>query len=131
MFWTQGVQSDDRGTLSGRRALSLELVLLERLGFHPEQNSYTLNKLPAEGDTPPRTVSYAKMRTRMVVDRDQNVAELAASPADPHRHEHLLPFPRSRWELYRWNPEDAVGFVLSVIAVFAVLGFMQALLKIG
>jgi len=151
VFWTQDVQADDRGTLSGRGALSLELVLLDRLGFDLERNPYALNEtlrilirtlspivvmlliclLTPPDDEAMLARFYAKMHTPVVADREQDAAELAASLADLHRHDHLLLFPGSRWELYKWNREDAGGFVLSVVAVFAVLGFMQALLSMG
>ncbi len=151
VFWTQDIRADDHGNLSGRGALSLELVLLDRLGFHLAQNPYALNEtlrilirtfsplvvmllvcLATPPDDPALLARfYAKMRTQVVADRSHDAEELAASLADPHRHEQQLLFPGSRWEFYRWNREDACGFLLSIGAVFAVLGFMQLLLTIG
>lgn len=151
VFWTQDVQADDQGTLSGRGALSFELVLLDWAGCDLAANPYALNEtlrilirtlspiavmllicvLTPPDDEALLARFYAKMRTQVAPDRDRDAAELAASMRDLHRHDHLLLFPRSRWEFYKWTREDAGGFVLSVVAVFAVLGFMQLLLTIG
>lgn len=151
VFWTQGVHLDTDGKLYGKGALSLELVLLDKLGWDLSRNAYALNETirillrtlspillmlliclmtPADDRTMLKRF-YAKMRTRVETDRARDEAELAASLDDPHRHDHLLLFPRGNWEFYKWNREDAVGFALAALAVFCVLGFMHLLLTLG
>ncbi|MCP4378178.1 MAG: sodium:solute symporter family protein [bacterium] len=151
VFWTQGVEADSDGVLVGKGGLSLELVLLDKLGWDLSQNPHAWNetiRILIRTLTPillmwliclmtPRDEEmmlkrfYAKMRTRVQTDRQEDAVELAASLEDPHRHDHLLLFQNSNWEFYRWNRQDTVGFLLSVVGVFGILGFMYVLLTLG
>jgi SSS family solute:Na+ symporter len=70
------------------------------------------------------------MRTRVVTDHEEDARRLARAINDLGRDKGILLLPGSDWEFYRWNREDAVGFGLSVLAVFMVLGLMQGLLTL-
>jgi SSS family solute:Na+ symporter len=151
IFWTQGVRRDDEGTLRGRGRLNLELVALDLVGLDLSRNSYALNEtfrilirtlLPflvmaavtlATRRDDPVMVSrfYAKMRTKVLPDREADAREVARSLADVHRHDDLLLFRRSGWELYRWSRQDAVGFVLSILTVACVLVLMTLVVSLG
>ena len=74
---------------------------------------------------------YAKMRTRVIPDPEKDARELQLSLANPHRYDHLLVFPGTQWEIYRWNREDTVGFIWSVAGVGVVLLFIYGFVSIG
>ncbi len=151
VFWTQGVKPDENGELGGKGTLSVELVLLDKLGWDLSRNPYALNEtirilirtfspillmmliclFTRADDRAMLKRFYAKMRTRVRTDRTEDEAEMAASLADPHRHDHQLLFPHSNWEFYKWDRQDAGGFALAILAVFGILGFMHLLLTLG
>jgi hypothetical protein len=66
-----------------------------------------------------------------VRDPAEDAQELALSLADPDRYRHQLLLPRSGWELYRWNREDAWGFAFAVLTVVGILLLMQAVVSLG
>jgi solute:Na+ symporter, SSS family len=74
---------------------------------------------------------YAKMKTKVLDDPDEDERELQKSFADPHRNDHLKLFPRSNWQFLKWDKEDTVGFVLSCVAVVVILGIFLVVLNIG
>jgi len=151
IFWTQDIRPDEQGVPTGRGRLTLELILLDRLGFDLSRNSYALNEtirilirtiapflimavfsLATRRDHQALVDRFfAKMRTKGLVDRDADAEELAKSLENPGRYRELLLFPESEWELFKWNREDAVGFGLSVLAVGGVLGLMTFLVRLG
>jgi SSS family solute:Na+ symporter len=71
------------------------------------------------------------MRTPVLVDRKKDRDELATSLADPGRYRDKLLFPNSQFEFFKWNRVDTIGFVLSVFAVFGIIGMLQFLLHVG
>jgi hypothetical protein len=71
------------------------------------------------------------MRTRVIPDAQKDRENLEKSLADPHRMDHLLVFPGTSWEIYRWNREDWTGFILSVMGVGVVLLVITVLVSIG
>ena len=151
IFWTQGVKAGEDGALYGKGSLSLELVLVDKLGWELDRNPYAVNEtlrillrtltpialmlvvclLTRKDDEAILGRFFARMRTRVKTDPAADQAEMAESLANPDRHDHLLLFPRSNWEFYKWNREDLVGFLVSVAAIFAILGFMHLLLTMG
>lgn len=151
IFWTQGVVADNEGNLVGKGALSMELVLLDLIGIDLAKNPYALNEtlrillrtltpiilmvliclLTKPDDKQIADRFYARMRTRVLLDRKQDDAALAAVIQDPKASGKMLLFPGSRWEFYRWSKEDGVGFALSVSGIFVILALMHLLLTIG
>lgn len=53
---------------------------------------------------------YGKMKTPVGPTPAEEQASLEATAHDPHRFDHLKLFPRSNWELTRWDRVDTVGF---------------------
>ena len=151
LFWAKGIQVDDSGTSYGAGLFSTELWILDKIGFSLEKNPYALNEtlrilfrtllpfaifiivalMTRPDPEPVLNRFYAKMRTRVIPDPKRDREELEKSMADPHRYEELLLFPKSGFEIYRWNREDWTGFVLSVMGVGVVLLVIWALISVG
>ena len=74
---------------------------------------------------------YVKMRTPVLVDRKQDQAELARSLQNPDRFRDRLLMPGSQFEFFKWNRIDTIGFGLSVLMVFCIIGFLHLLLNLG
>lgn len=74
---------------------------------------------------------YAKMRTPVHPDREQDAAEVAASQADPTRFAERRLFPNSQWEFLRPSRTDVVGFLLCWVACFAILALTAWLASLG
>ncbi|MBN2295049.1 MAG: sodium:solute symporter family protein [Pirellulales bacterium] len=151
IFWTQDIHPDADGQLVGRGRLSLELVLLDKLGFDLGRNSHAMNEtlrilirtivpflimaaviMVTRRETPEDIDRFfAKMRTKVIADRQADDAELVRSLEDPTRYRELLLFPNSQWEFLKWNRQDAVGFGISVLGVGGVLLVMWILVSLG
>jgi solute:Na+ symporter, SSS family len=151
LFWSKGIGVDTDGQPVGRGLFSTELYLIEKLGADLERNPYALNEtlrilfrtlLPfaifvavalftRPDPKPVLDRFFAKMRTRVIQDPVRDAAAVQRSLDDPHHLDHLLLFPKSQFEIYRWNKEDWVGFVLSVAGVGVVLLVIYGLVSIG
>ncbi|MBN2577707.1 MAG: sodium:solute symporter family protein [Pirellulales bacterium] len=151
IFWTQGIKLNDQGTCAGTGMLNLELVALDLLGFPLEKNTYALNEtvrilirtilpfliligvslLTRPEDRRRLDRFFAKMKTEVREDRAADQRELDLSYAQPDRFDHRKLFPKTQWEFHKWNRVDTVGFILSSLIAFSVLGFLKLLLLIG
>lgn len=151
IFWTQDIKADDQGRLFGKGMFSIELWILEKCGLNLETNPYALNETlrilfrtlvpfgimilvslltrPDPQDVLHRF--YAKMRTKVIPDPKTDAHEVQLSLQNPHRYDHLLVFPKTQLEIYKWNRQDWIGFILSVMGVGLVLLFIWAVVKIG
>ena len=68
----------------------------------------------------------------VIVDLRADQAALAASYADPHRYDRQKLFGcSSNWEFDTWDRTDTVGFGVSVLVVFAIIGMLCMLMAIG
>jgi len=150
IFWTKGLKADEKGALSGRGMLNLELVLLDRMGFDLSSNPYALNEtirilirtafpfvllvavalLTASDDKAGLDRFYVKMKTPVLLDRHADAAELQRSYNQVHRFDHRKILPGSNWEFDRPNRTDTIGFLIAVAGVFAVIGLFMLLLSI-
>ena len=151
IFWTQGIATDENGRPQGHGRLNLDLLILDLTVWNLDSNSYALNETirilirvilpfailfffsyasrPDDQDMVARF--YAKMRTKVIRDREADQLELDLSLADTDRHKSLLLFPHTNWEFYRWNREDAGGFLLSIVTVGCVLLVMKVFVSLG
>lgn len=149
IFWSKGLKVRN-GVVTGDGMLYIDLVLLDRF-FDLSRNSVALNEtirsfirilLPffiliavSLMTVPDRSERldrfYVKMRTPVIVDRNQDRIEVEKSYADPTRHRDRLLFPNSNLELLKWNKTDVIGFGLAVLAVFGILALLHLLLQIG
>jgi SSS family solute:Na+ symporter len=151
IFWTKGIKTGDKGKRIGSGMLNLELLLLDSIGFDLSKNSYALNetiRILIRTITPflvfflvafftKREESeqidrfYVKMKTKVVDDPKIDSKEMQLSHSDTSRFNNLKLFPKSDWEFDKWDREDIVGFLLSVVGVFVIIGLLLLLLSIG
>ncbi|MCG8451111.1 MAG: hypothetical protein MI725_16200, partial [Pirellulales bacterium] len=151
IFWSQGVQTNQEGVLVGSGYLFPELVLLDALGMDLTENPHALNEslrlmirlvfpfmvlivvsfaLPPEDDVSIDRF-FIKMRTDVQLGSQADARHLAQAYEDPTRLDRQLLFPKTAWEIYRWNRTDALGFCGSVAFVFVVLGIMFIAVNAG
>lgn len=151
IFWAQGIKAEADGKLAGRGMFSTELWIVEKMGVNLGTNPYALNEtlrilfrtlLPfvimivVSLMTRPDPIEvlnrfYAKMRTKVIANAEIDAREVRLSLEDPRRHDNLLVFPKSQFEIYKWTRQDLIGFILSVMGVGAVLLFLWFLVSIG
>lgn len=74
---------------------------------------------------------YARMKTPVAATLDEDAREVEASYANPTRFDHLKLFPRSSWELTKWDRYDVLGFLGCCGLVGIVLLFFKAVLVVG
>lgn len=151
IFWTQGIKTDQQGRLYGKGRFSIELWILEQCGMSLETNPYALNETlrilfrtlvpfgimivfslltrPDPAEVLDRF--YAKMRTQVIPDAKADAREIELSLQNPRRFDHLLVFPGTQFEIYKWTRLDWIGFGLSVLGVGAVLLFIRIVVSIG
>jgi SSS family solute:Na+ symporter len=151
IFWTKGIRIDVSGQSSGRGMLSLELVLVDKLGVDLEGNPYALNEtirilirttfpflililvslMTRPDDSHLLDRFFVKMKTPVRIDPDDDARELARSYADPRRFDGSKLFPRSAWEFDKWNRTDTVGFIVSCGVAVAILALLILITQIG
>jgi solute:Na+ symporter, SSS family len=154
IFWTHGIGINQRtGQAEGRGLLSLELVLLDLMGWDLSQNKYSVNETirllirtffpfliilifsylfkhkPEEAASLDRF--YAKMKTKVQVNREDDKREMELSMQNPHRFDHRKMFPNTQWEVLKWNREDRNGFWIAMAMVFAIIGLLYFLVNLG
>jgi len=74
---------------------------------------------------------YAKMKTTVDPDPEIDRANLEAAYADPEAIEAKKLFPGSNFEFQRPSRTDIVGFIVSVVICFAIIGLAMFLVGIG
>ncbi len=74
---------------------------------------------------------FTKMKTKVADDPELDLKELELSYNNPRRFDHMKILPRSAWEFDKWDKEDFVGFSLSMVGVFAVIGLLILFITIG
>ena len=151
IFWTKGAILGPDGRYQGRGLLSLELVLLQKMGFDLAKNPNALNEtlrilvrmsipfcilitvalLTRPDDHRRIDLFFVKMKTKVRTDPQADAQEIALSYAHPDRFDHRKLFPNSSWELDKWDRTDVVGFLISVGAVFSIIYFMKLLVSLG
>lgn len=147
IFWTKGL--DEKG--GGTGMLNLELIALDQLGFDLSRNTYAMNEtiritirtslpflimllvsyLTRPEDKTHLDRFFVRMKTEVHENREIDLQEVELSYANPDRFNHKKLFPNSQWEFDKWNRVDAIGFLLAVLCVLAVLGFLKLLLTLG
>jgi SSS family solute:Na+ symporter len=149
VFWSKGI-GQYQGQPQGQGLLYLEMVVvdqfldLSRLPYALVETLRTLIKiilpfsviivvsLLTRPDNPVHVDRfYLKMRTPVAVNRHEDEQSLAQSYADPTRFQGRLLLPNSNFEFFKWNRVDMIGFGVCVAAVFAIIGFLYTLIRIG
>lgn len=151
IFWTKGIKTDPAGNRYGSGMLSLELVVLDKIGFDLRKNPYALNEtirilirtltpfavliivsfLTRRDDKSRLDRFYVKMRTVVHPDPQEDARQMALSYADPDRFMECKLRPQSDWEFYKWDRTDIVGFVVSAVIAVLVVLFLMGLMRIG
>ncbi len=152
IFWTKGIKINDAGRKYGDGMLTLELVLLDKLGFDLSANPYALNEtirilirtivpflililfslLTRRDDKALLDRFFVKMKTPVHTDPDEDLKQLALSYENPGRFDHTNLFgPGSDWEFNKWTRADAVGFLISSLLAFAVILLLVGLISLG
>lgn len=74
---------------------------------------------------------YVRLKTPVGPTLEQDEKDVQESYANPGRYDHQKLFPRSNWELTKWNREDWLGFLGCCALVGFILIFFKAVLMIG
>lgn len=74
---------------------------------------------------------FAKMKTEVKPDHEEDLAALEASYADPTRFDGRRIFPGTDWEFMWPRPKDVIGFLAAVGVCFVVIGILLWLAGIG
>ena len=151
IFWTSGIKPDKDGNLVGNGNLNLELLALDKLGIDMTKNSNALNQtvrilvrtimpfiilvivalLTKPDDKKRLDRFFVKMKTQVLIDRKADTVELEKSYAHPNRFDHYKLFPDSNWEFDKWDKIDSIGFAVSIVAVFGIIGILFFFISIG
>ncbi|NOX65706.1 MAG: sodium:solute symporter family protein [Chlorobi bacterium] len=151
IFWTKGIKKLNNNQLAGSGMLNIELVFLDRIGFDLSKNSYAMNEtiriiirtvvpfvvfllvaLYTKEESNDRIDRFfAKMKTKVADDPESDIKELELSYNNPERFDHMKVLPKSAWEFDKWDKEDIIGFSLSIVGVFVVIGLLIFLVSVG
>ncbi len=151
IFWTKGLKVDDKNRVYGSGMLSLELVILHRVGFDLSKNTYAMNEtirimirtwapflviilvsLCTRPDDKKRLdYFFVKMKTPVHRDRKTDELEMKKSYADPHRFDHKCLFPRTNLEFTKLDRTDWRGIVLFLFGGGVILGILYLVSYLG
>jgi len=149
VFWSKGIKEVE-GHTQGQGLLYVEMIVVDQfvdlaeLPYAKVETIRTLLKiflpfsviiivslLTRTDDKQRLERFYVKMRTPVHVDKNVDQMEMEKSLADPNRFRERLLLPNSQFEIFKWDRIDAIGFVLSVLTVFGIIGMLYLLLNIG
>ena len=74
---------------------------------------------------------YARMKTPVASNLDEDAKAVEASYANPTRYDHLKLFPNSNWEFTKWDKRDTIGFLCCCGLVGVVLLVFKGVLMVG
>lgn len=154
IFWNMGITAEDNQQLRGKGLLSFEMVLLQKLGFHLEDNKYAVNETirvlirtlfpfimilifsliftQAKEEKLATERFYAKMKTKVKSNKTEDDIELEISYQNPQRFDHLkLLGKHSNWQFLIWDKSDYKGFVLNLGMVGLILLTLYFFVNIG
>jgi SSS family solute:Na+ symporter len=152
VFWSKEPVINDNGAIEARGYFFPELIVLQSLGADLQQKPYALNETlrmlirlvfpfllmiivslcttPQNDEKTQRF--FLKMRTRVRgLGRDTDAEDLEKTFTNPEQSKKVLLFPNSSLEIYKWNQQDFIGFMISVGVVFIVLATLYASVRIG
>jgi len=152
IFWTKGIKVNGDGRKQGSGMLSLELVLLDKIGCDLGKNPYALNEtirilirtivpflilvgvslLTRRDDKALLDRFFVKMKTPVESNPEEDARQLELSYANPRRFDDRNLFgPGSDWEFNKWNRTDTVGFLVSCVAAIGVILLLVGVISIG
>lgn len=142
IFWSKQPKINKNGVLEARGYFYPELVILNALGFKLSHEPYALNEtirmmirlvfpflilvivsLLTSPENNERTEQFfIKMRTKVRgLGAEVDADDVKESFNNPERTKRLLLFPKSNLEIYKWDKQDTLGFLFSIVVVFIVL----------
>jgi len=151
IFWTMGIKADSNGEKYGSGMLSLELIILDKLGFDLQKNPYALNEtirilirtftpfvilivisyFTRRDDKAMLDRFYVKTKTQVNVDPAEDDRQMELSYANPDRFDHRKLLPKSDWEFDKWNKTDTIGFAISTVVAVLVILLLVGLISLG
>lgn len=152
IFWSQQPALNDDGKLEAQGYLFPELILLQSLGIEMNKLPYALNETirmmirllfpfivlilvslltkPNNDENAHRF--FLKMRTRVRgLGSEADQKDMEEAYANPEKTKEMLLFPNTSLEIYKWNKQDIVGFLISIGVVFVVLGTLIFAVGLG
>ncbi len=152
IFWSKEPALNKNGELEARGYLFPELMFLQFAGVDLQYKPYAFNETlrmlirlvfpfllliivslltPAQSDVKVQEF-FLKMRTRVRgLGHDIDKEDVVEAIRNPQQTTDVLLFPNTSLEMYKWNKQDIVGFLISVGIVFVVLGTLFAAVKMG
>lgn len=74
---------------------------------------------------------FIRMRVKVLRDKEADARAVQAAYANPESTRAALLFSGSPWEFFKWDKEDAVGFLAGCLLVVAIFGFLYFVLNFG
>ncbi|MBN3036715.1 MAG: sodium:solute symporter family protein [Bacteroidales bacterium] len=152
IFWSKESRVNEQGQLVARGYMYPELALLHTIGFDLTEIPYALNEsirmlirlifpflmliivallTPRNEDEITRQF-FLKMRTRVRgLGPEADLEDLRYAFAHPEETKKMLLFPATSLELYKWNRQDGLGFLISIGVVFIVIGTLFLFVNVG
>ncbi len=150
IFWTQGLKMNDQNQVYGSGMLSLELVLMDAIGFDLSKNPQALNEtirlafrtiwpflilfivalLTRPDDKKTVDRFYAKMKTPAIADKEEDARQLQLSMENPQRFDYKKMFPDTNWEFEKFDRTDIKGIIWTVVGG-ALLFFLLYLISLA
>lgn len=152
IFWSKQPAINHNGIVEARGYIYPELVLLHNLGFNLHKKAYALNEtirmmirlifpfliliivslLTKPQDDKIIKEFFIKMRTRVRgLGHDIDARDVETAKNNPDQTKELLLFPNTNLEVYKWNKQDIVGFLIAVGVVFVVIGTLFIAVSAG
>ncbi|MFI4910168.1 MAG: sodium:solute symporter [Sedimentisphaeraceae bacterium JB056] len=151
VFWTQDLGMDEEGNTYGKGMVNVELIILDKLGFDLTKNPYALNetiryiirilfpflvlfivsKLTKPEDKDVLDRFYARLKTPVFDDKENDEKEVALSYENPSRFDYKKMFPNTDWEFEKFDKTDIKGVVMYTVLAFVVLAILMVVSAIG
>ncbi len=158
IFWTRGLEvienEDQQVTYRGKGMLNLFLLAVDRCGVDLTKNTYSLNETirvgfrvffpfvtliivslltrRSAGEIDASNRLAARLLTPLAPTPEEDARQIALANEQPHRQDQQKLFGQnSSWQFRKWNRVDAVGFVLNVLVVVAVVALLFFSVQFG
>ncbi|MGD8779879.1 MAG: sodium:solute symporter family protein [Ignavibacteria bacterium] len=151
IFWSQQPKVNQQRIVEAHGYFYPELILLQSMGAELQKKPYALNEtirmfirlvfpffilvvvslLTKQNNDKSTEQFFLKMRTRVRgLGPDVDKQDVEESFVNPQKTKDVLLFPDTNLEVYKWNKQDSVGFLISTFIVFLVIGVMFLVVKI-
>jgi SSS family solute:Na+ symporter len=152
IFWSKQPALNKSGKMEANGYLYPELILIQKMGVRLDSLPYALNEtirmlirlifpflllIVVSLLTKPQTDSvtqlfFLKMRTRVQgLGAEADAIDVETTAKNPEKSKEVLLFPNTSLEIYKWNKQDVVGFLISIGVVLVVLGTLFFVVGMG